>query len=391
MNRSLLWIAAALFTWGIGEGMFYMFQPFYLTELGADPVTIGYILGAAGFAMMIAHIPAGYLSDRIGSRPMLIAAWLFGVSATWIMALAPSLPFFVAGLLLYGFTAFVSSPLNSYVTNARGSWSVGRAITLISSTFNLGIMLGPITGGWIGDHYGLHSVYYFAGVFFIISTLFVFMVPSQARQHHDRSVPRLSLLSNKRYLGFLLLGFFITLALYFPQPFTPKFLQDVRGLSLEQVGLLGTIGGIGNTTLTFLLGTLDARLGFILGQVAVGVYAGLLWKTNAYGWFALSYFLLGGYRAVRSLTFALIRPLVIDSQTGLAFGISESIMGLTIIIAPIAAGFLYKENKASIYPLAFSIILAGILLSLVFTPHTKNQFPQNDIVSSDTGIDIPLS
>ena len=62
MNPSLLWLAAALFTWGIGEGMFYMFQPIYLSQLGANPLTIGYILGAAGFAMMLAHIPAGYLA-----------------------------------------------------------------------------------------------------------------------------------------------------------------------------------------------------------------------------------------------------------------------------------------------------------------------------------------
>src|SRR5512140_1965244 len=142
MNPSLLWIAIALFTWGIGEGMFYIFQPIYLSELGADPVMIGYVLGAAGLAMMIAHIPAGYLADRIGRRPMLITAWLIGITATWVMALAPSLTFFVVGLLLYGLTAFVSSPLNSYVTAARGNWPVGRAISTISATFSLGIVLG---------------------------------------------------------------------------------------------------------------------------------------------------------------------------------------------------------------------------------------------------------
>ncbi|MCX6078180.1 MAG: MFS transporter [Chloroflexi bacterium] len=370
MNPSLLWLAAALFTWGIGEGMFYMFQPFYLSQLGANPVMIGYILGAAGFAMMIAHIPAGYLSDRIGRRPMLITAWLFGISATGIMALAPGLPTFVVGLLLYGFTAFVTSPLNSYVTAARGSWSVGRAITLTSATFNLGMVLGPFTGGWIGDHYGLRSVYYVAGILFIISTFFLIMIAPQPRDHHDPATPRPSLLTNRRYLGFIGLGFVVMLAMYLPQPFTAKFLQDVRGLSLERIGLLGTIGGIGNTALTFLLGFLDARLGFMLGQVGVGIYSGLIWQMNGYGWFAASYFLLGGFRAARSLYLAQIRPLVQESQMGLAFGISETVLGLTGIIGPIAAGFLYQQDKASVYPIALAAIIAGVFLSLVFAPRT---------------------
>ena len=368
MNPSLLWLAAALFTWGIGEGMFYIFQPIYLSQLGANPLTIGYILGAAGFAMMLAHIPAGYLADRLGRRLLLISAWLTGICATWMMALAPSLPFFVAGLLLYGLTAFVSSPLNSYITAARGTWSVGRAITLISATFNLGVVLGPFTGGWIGDHYGLRSIYFVAGVLFIISTFFLWMIAPQPRDHHDPATPPPSLLTNRRYIGFLGLGFLVMLATFLPQPLTAKFLQEARGLSLSEIGLLGTIGGAGNTALTFLLGFLDARLGFILGQAGVGVYSLLLWQTNGYGWFAVAYFSLGGFRAARSLFMAQIRPLVHESQMGLAYGLSETVLGLTGILAPIAAGFLYQRNVLSVYPLALACILAVIFLSLAFAP-----------------------
>ncbi len=368
MNPSLLWIALALFTWGIGEGMFYMFQPIYLSELGANPVTIGYILGAAGLAMMIAHIPAGYLADRLGRRPLLITAWTIGILATWIMALSPSLPFFVVGLLIYGVTAFVSSPLNSYITAARGNWTVGRAITTISSTFNLGVVLGPFTGGWIGDHYGLRSVYYVAGVLFILSTFFLLLIAPQPRDVHNPATPPPSLFSNRRYLGFLGLGFLVMLATYLGQPFTSKFLQEVRGLSFGQIGLLGTIGGAGNTALSFLLGFLDARLGFILGQVSVGMFSLTLWQMNGYGWFALSYFLLGGFRAARSLFMAQIRPLVHESQMGLAYGISETILGLTGILAPIAAGFLYARDKISIYPVALAAILVSVFLSLILAP-----------------------
>ena len=379
MNPSLLWLAAALFIWGIGEGMFYMFQPFYLSQLGANPQTIGYILGAFGFVMMIAHIPAGYLADRIGRRPMLIAAWLTGILATAVMGLAPSLPFFIIGMLLYGFTNFVTSPLNSYVTAARGSWSIGRAVTLITAMFSLGLVLGPFTGGWIGDHYGLRIIYFISSILFIISTFFLVMIAPQPLEKHNPDNPPPSLLNNRRYLSFLSLGFFVVLAMYLPQPFTAKFLQDVRGLSLSQIGWLGTIGGIGNAAQTFFSGFLDVRLGFILGQAGVGISTALIWQMKGYGWFAASYFMLGGYRAARTLFMAQIRPLVLESQMGLAYGLSETVLGLTQIIAPIVAGIIYQWNPISIYPLAFAGTILAIILSLFFAPDPARNLLQPSI------------
>jgi hypothetical protein len=57
MTRDLFLVALSLFTWGLGEGMFIFFQPFYLQQLGADPRTIGGILGVVGISMTVAHLP----------------------------------------------------------------------------------------------------------------------------------------------------------------------------------------------------------------------------------------------------------------------------------------------------------------------------------------------
>ena len=51
MNRSLVFVAFALLTWGFGEGLFFNFQPIYLKELGSDEQQIGLILGAFGAAI----------------------------------------------------------------------------------------------------------------------------------------------------------------------------------------------------------------------------------------------------------------------------------------------------------------------------------------------------
>jgi len=372
MNRSLFWLGVALFTWGIGEGMFVIFQPIYLRQLGAEPQTIGWILGAAGLMMALVPIPAGYISDLWGRKQMLIAAWLCGVVATLIMALAHSLAVFVAGILLYGLTLFVVSPLDSYLTAARGSWSVGRVITFSGIVYNSGVTLGPTLGGWIGSVYGLREVYAVAAGVFMFSTVFIFLIGDQPRDHHDPASPPAGLFSNKRYLSFLAVFFVVALVVYLPQPFTPSFLEDQRGLSLTRIGNLGSVGAFGTVVFNFLLGMLEARLGFLIGQIGVAAYAVLLWKGTGFGWFVIAYFMLGGFRALRGLGVAQVRPLVHESQIGLAYGIAETIGAATTFIIPPIASWLYAKDPYMIYPIALIAIVVGFIVSAIFTPHAKH-------------------
>ncbi len=377
MNRSLIWLGAALFTWGIGEAMFMIFQPIYLQQLGASPLAIGGILGAAGLMMTLVPIPAGHISDLWGRRQMMIAAWIFGVLATLMMALATSLFVFVIGVLMYGLTLFVVSPLDSYLTAARGKWSVARVLTFSGIVYNSGVMIGPTLGGWIGDHYGLRMIYAVSTGIFIFSTFFIFQIEAQPRDHHDPADPPAGLFTNKRYLGFLVVFFIVALVVYLPQPFTPNFLENQRGLSLTQIGTLGSILGIGTVVFNFLLGMLEARIGFLIGQIGVAVYALLLWQGTEFSWFAIAYFMLGGFRTLRGLGVAQVRPLVHESQMGLAYGITETVGAATAFVIPPFAGYLYSLNPYMIYPIALVAIAIGFVVSFIFTPHAKHTPPDH--------------
>lgn len=378
MNHSLLRLGGALFLWGIGESMFLLFQPVYLQELGASPIEIGAILGAFGAAMTLTHIPAGHLSDRLGRRPMLIAAWAVGVIATLLMATARSLPVFIAGLLLYGLTAFVASPLDSYTTAARGKWSVGRAITFVSMTFNAGAIVGPLIGGQIADQHGFRIVYFIAAGIFVLSTLAVFSVSAQPRDHHDLDNPPGALLRNRRYLAFLCIFFFVAFAAYVPQPLSSNYLRNQAGLSLSSIGQLISIAYLGTTVMALVLGQLEARTGFVLGQAAVAAFSVLMWQGLGFGWFAIGYFLLGGYRPVRSLGVAQVRGFVHKSQMGLAYGVAETLGSASTLLAPPLAGLLYSLDPGLMYPTGLGLVLLGIVLTLARVP--RSTVPSQDHV-----------
>jgi len=380
----LVLLAVSLFTWGIGEGLFIYFQPIYLAQLGADTMTIATVFSAFGLAMMVAHIPAGYLADRIGRKPLLIAAWSSGLVATWVMAIARTLPVFIFGMMLYGLTAFVSSPLNSYVTTARGKFSPARAMTFMSAAYNFGAVIGPLTGGWIGDRVGLRTVYFVAGILFIVSTSVILFIKSQPPEHRDLDSPPANLFTNTRFIGFLGIVFLIVFTTYLPQPLTARFLENERALSLGKIGLLGSVNGLGNALFNLFLGQFAARTGLILVQFCVMAFSLLIWRGTGLGWYAAGYFLLGGFRTARSFFFAEVRTLIHSAQMGIAYGVSETFNALAVVLAPLLAGVLYTCDPALVYPSAIGLVAIALIVSLIFMPREKSETPEVVIHSLDS-------
>jgi len=366
MRRDLIFVSLSLLTWGVGESAFFAFQPLYLQELGADPFQIGTIYGAFGLAASLVHIPAGYLSDRYGRRPVMWAAWLVGLIATWVMALANSLPWFVAGMILYGMTMFVIAPLNSYVTAARGNLSVGRALTLISSAYNLGVISGPLIGGIVGDRYGFKTIFLMAGCIFIISTILILFIKAQPRDIPSHHAKNYRLITNARFMAFLPIFFLVIFATYLPQPLSPNYLQSQHDLSLASIGRLYSINGIGIVTLNLTLGYLDARLGFLIGQLAVALFSILLWKGNGMLAFATGYFLVGGFRTARLLAVAQVRAMIQSADMGLAFGLMETAGALALILAAPVSGLLYEKDPVAMYIVSAGMIVGTILISALY-------------------------
>jgi DHA1 family tetracycline resistance protein-like MFS transporter len=369
LNRNLFFVASALFLWGLGEGMFFNFVPIYLDiQFALSKYDIGLILGAFGFSMAITHIPAGRLADRFGRRPLLIGAWLLGLFATLLMGFAQALPLFLVGLGAYGLTAFVASPLSSYVTAARGKWPVATVLSLTTATFGMGMVLGPVTGGWIGDHYGMRMSFYVAAVVFVFSNIFMALIERQPIDHHDPDFPPQSLRSNKSFIVLMGVLAFSIFAMYFAQPLTPNFLEGVRGLSLSQTGLVFTIGALGNSLMALTFSRANPRSGYLLAQTLVILFAVFIWRGTALPYFALGYFLLGGFRAGRPLAMAQARELVHESQMGITYGIMETISSVIFIVTPPIAGYLFERDPMIIYPLAIGLIVVSIIVSSIFLP-----------------------
>ena len=369
MNRNLPFVAAALLLWGFGEGLFFNFVPIYLDkQFLLSEYHIGVVLGVFGLSMAVTHIPAGRLADRWGRRPLLLVAWVLGLLSALVMGFALALPFFLLGLFGYGLTAFVSSPLSSYVTAARGKWPISTALSLTTATFGLGMVLGPVTGGWIGDHYGMRMSFLVAAVIFVFSNIMMFFIEAQPIDHHDPESPPLHLMQNRQFIVLMAVLAFAIFSMYLAQPLTPNFLEGVRGLSLSETGIIFTAGALGNSLTAMIFSRVRPRRGFLVSQMFVMLFAALIWKGTSLPIFALGYFLLGGFRAGRPMVMAQARELVHDSQMGLTYGVMETISAVILILTPPLAGILFERDPVIVYPIAIGLIAVSIVVSYIFSP-----------------------
>ena len=128
---------------------------------------------------------------------------------------------------------------------------------------------------------------------------------------------------------------------------------------------------MGIVVLNLLLGQMNARIGYLIGQVAVGIFALLLWRGNQFLTYSLAFFLLGGFRLARSLATAHIRSIVSQSNMGIAFGLAETITAFSLLIAPPLAGYLYNRDPAQIYMVSLGIIGVSVLVNAAINARSR--------------------
>jgi MFS family permease len=366
IQRDLAIVAISALIWGLGEGLFIFFLPLALERWNTDAVHIGAVLSMIGVTMAVVQAPAGYFSDRFGARPLIFASLLLGIASAIVMAAAPSLSFFVAGLLAYGCTSFISAPMNSYVTSLRGGWTVQRAVTFRAGAFQVGAIFGPMLGGWIANTAGLSIVFRYSAGLFLASTLVMALARRPfVLEHQEASIHLVSPIANPRFLGLLAVVFFTIIAISVPQQLTSLYLQDVHHISIQQIGIMGTIASIGTAIIMFSLGNLRVSAGMLIGQLLLAGFALLMWQgQSALAYFA-GYFFVGGYQLYRSMALAFSRSLVKAGDTGLAYGLVETGNALAVVVAPLAAGLLYNYRPEAVYMASLGALAITVGLNML--------------------------
>jgi len=179
-------LAIALFGIGNSSNAFLILQT---GEIGASLTMT--ILIYAGYNLVAALIsyPAGFLSDRLGRRNVLLSALGIFLLTYLGFALSPNIALVGALFVLYGlyqgiFRAVGKALASDYVPAELRASGVGWFNTI----FGLCGLVASLVGGWLWDHVGHGSVFLFGAIFAAIGAVaLLILVPANVMAPRSRN------------------------------------------------------------------------------------------------------------------------------------------------------------------------------------------------------------
>ncbi len=341
-------------------GIIVPIVPTLVMELSAQAaagasIWTGALLGVFSAMQFLCAPLLGALSDRFGRRPVLLVS-LAGICVNnLVLAFAPTLGWLFVGRLVAGATAANFAAATAAIADVSTPEQRGRRFGLVGAMFGLGFVVGPALGGWLGG-YGVRVPFLvasgLAGVNFLYGLVFV---PETLRAENRRAfswkqanpLSNLALVAHDRAYARLVLAWCCTWFALGTLQSSFVLANDLRlGWGTQENGFALAAVGAGSALVQgVLIGRVMKRLGERRAALVGYAMSGVAYVAFA---FAYSPWILAVGIALQSLA-AISGPAVQSIVSGMAGpdrqgsaqGALSSFQGLTAIVAPVLAGWVF--------------------------------------------------
>jgi len=187
-----LFLTSILGGGGRGIGVVNLFVLLYLTlVIGLDPATAGLMYGALIVFSVPMPLLAGWLSDRIGRKPLIVGVYLGGAFGFIVFLLAgSSIVGLWAGIVLMGLFSFAESPqlqalLGDISPPSTRDASYALYFTLAFGVGSLWVALYGVIIEAAGDATGLPAVFLLMAVSFVLAALATLPIHAEQRAREN--------------------------------------------------------------------------------------------------------------------------------------------------------------------------------------------------------------
>lgn len=362
--------------------IYYLAAPLLLIDLGANPIQLG-LVGtlASSIHMGMAHL-MGHISDRLGRRPLIIAAPLAFLASCLLMTRASEISIILALSVLNGLGLSIYWPsLQAWIADhptGTGQSGLARDIGTFNLSWTAATLAGPVFSGFLYTLYPRLPFLVGAAIALMLFIL-VFTSVHESKPNPAEKVLPMDTATSNRHKGFLYAAWVANFSSWFIMANAryqfPKLARELT-IPHHTIGLLLGFVGLALFTGFFLLRRTDRWLfsrGYLFGaQILALLGVSLLVVSKVPALFALGFVMIGLSCSVTYYS-SLYYAVHLLKEKGRGTGLHESILGGGAVLGPVLGGVAaqYAGLRAP-YLLCLVILAAAIGVQLILVKRDKS-------------------
>src|SRR3989337_1173390 len=375
------WFLFAMILANIAGSMTNMLMPIYLTELGASVGQVGLVFTLTSIVVLVLQILGGWISDSIGRLRAIAIGSLGGVLGFIALLLAPSWQWMLLALSITQIPyALVGPSFSAFIAENSREENRGRVYGISDTVYQVVGVVGPPLGGFLAGRYGFKIMLMCAALFYSTASILRIWRARTMRSPGESEPQPLNLASFKKSMlliwsmligGGVITWIFVTdgvrdVAFRLSGELEPLYLQQVIGLSLAQIGLLGSFFSIAMMLTPVLSGRIADKYGervpisggFLIVFAAFMVFL----QAKAYPGFILTWVLFGiGVGLLSPAYQSLISKVVPRQSLGTFSGLFHGSLGFISLPAPWLGAQLWERFSPRL-PFLITAVMALVTI-----------------------------
>ena len=373
----------------IASEMYATMLPLYLKYLGADVLQIGMFFTISQIVPLVLQVLGGWVSDTIGRLKSVAIGSLVGLGAFISPIFVPTWQWLYLSEGLNSVTRSLIGPsFGAFIAEETDEEHRGKVYGITDTIYTVVTVIGPPLAGWLADEYGFRIMLAVAaGIYVCATTIRLFLAKTAAKKRRETNADAFSFKSLKMNLktifGLAVAGGVLTWLLLtdgvrdiaFSMSFRlmPLYLEEIGGMSLQQIGWLSSFFGIAMMITTIPAGWFSDKFGE-RAAIAVGFFLEfiamlLLINVDTFIGYGGVWALFGiGVGLLSPAYQSLLSKVLPERIRGTGFGLIHASLGIFSLPAPAIGSILWKEinPQAPFYITAIFALLTVIPAWLKF-------------------------
>ncbi len=348
--------------------------PYLAQKYHASGLVVGALLAIMAVASVLAAPFWGAFSDKLGRKPMVMISQVIALIGYLMLAWAPSLAFLFIARVVAGIGGGNLGVTQSYIADVTDDADRDKAFAGFGVVFGLGIVLGPVAGGFL-VRYGFWVPFVVAAAVESLNIVLTIAFLPKTRQKRANRLdiktaaafvwgqPGARSLIVRHFLFiFAVTYFFSILALY---------VRHEMGFGPEKASWLIAVAGItGGIALVVVVGPLAKRLGDArVSQIGLALsalaYAMLGFAQTLASFVAMLVIWSVGASCIEPTIAALISQSAPQQKRGATLGFNDSLSSLALMAAPPLGGWIVDQDIRFIGLIPAAAVLGAFALGVL--------------------------